>query len=190
MRDYLNMPSLGWINIGGQSEAVTIFLVGVVETTLSCAIVQVHTHFHGYSTAFFLWEFSPKGQLKKALENRKGEFFLKKLKIVVKCTTIVGFCLHLLLPPPPLECHLHHRWFVILSLKSRDHTHSTSLLVHLPPKLLCFVLSLLPPPCNPSFLFAIHHSTLGFCKILQVTIEDAWWWWKLLCKLAIGVVRL
>jgi hypothetical protein len=60
----------------------------------------------------------------------------------------------------------------------------------LPPKLLCFVLSLLPPPCNPSFLFAIHHSTLGFCKILQVTIEDAWWWWKLLCKLAIGVVRL
>ncbi len=85
-------------------------------------------------------------------------------------STIDGFCFYrwkvgITLIQPPFSCICHLSFFA-----------------------LCWVCYL--QPCTPLFLFAIHHSTLRFCKILQVTIEDAWWWWKLLWRLAIEIVKL
>ncbi len=46
-------------------------------------------------------------------------------------------------------------------------------LLHLPPELLGFVLSLPPPPSSAPFLFVTCYRTSEFCKILQANDENA-----------------
>lgn len=57
--------------------------------------------------------------------------------------------------------------------KLRYHAHVASLFLHSWHELLCYVLNMSSPSYSPPFFFAIHHSTLQFCKISQFIVEDA-----------------
>jgi hypothetical protein len=110
------------------------------------------------SPKFFFVQFFYKGEYKKVPSNTKGE-----------CVTIVGFCLHLWLPPPPVDelwwrARFHH-W------KLGYHAHVASIFLHSRHELLCSMLNMSSPSYSPPFLFVIPIAHCDFARFHNLLLK-------------------
>jgi len=126
---------------------------------------------------FFCVNFHQKANKKKVHVNRKGGKISKNLSCVIKCNKVVWFCSHLWLPPLPLGCHLHHRWFVMEGLDPTLENKgivltqpSFSCIRHLSFFAICWVCHLHLTIFFSSSPLAI---ALGFCKWL-LKMHNVW----------------
>jgi hypothetical protein len=125
-----------------------------------------------WSAGFFCVQIFVERQIIIVLVNRKGGKYIYFEVVCSNLSQLLGFV-------RIYSSHLRHLdatspvdglWWrcQILLLKIRVPCSHNSLLLHSLLELLCYVLSSSPPPYNPSCLFATHHNTSRFSKILQV----------------------